>query len=111
MRCELNVGVAYGSDITKVVDSIKEAVSLCDLVLKVKDAEVLFTDFGDSSLVFQVRFWIHVDNIVNAPSQVRHMIESIFRTNNIVIAFPQLDVHIDSPESISNNVIAEGATT
>lgn len=102
VRCELNVGVAYGSDITKVVESLKEAVNLCDLVLKVKDPEVLFIDFGDSSQVFQARFWIHVDNTFKAPSQVRHAIDNIFKANGITIAFPQLDVHINSPESISN---------
>ena len=110
MRCELNVGVAYGSDITKVVESIKEAVNLCDMVLKIKDPEVLFTDFGDSSLVFQVRFWIHVDNTFAAPSQVRHAIDNIFRTNGIVIAFPQMDVHVDSPESLSNIVVGKAKT-
>ncbi|MDD5727070.1 MAG: mechanosensitive ion channel [Victivallales bacterium] len=110
MRCELNVGVAYGSDITKVVESIKEALNLCNLVLKVKDPEVLFMDFGDSSLMFQVRFWIHVDNVFTAPSQVRHAIDNIFRANDIVIAFPQLDVHINSPESVSN-ITERKATT
>jgi len=104
MRYELNVGVAYGSDITKVVESIKEALNACGMVLKVEPPEVLFTDFGDSSLVFMVRFWIHVNNLFQAPSQVRHAIDNIFRTNNIVIAFPQLDVHIDSPKSISTAV-------
>ena len=110
MRCKLNVGVAYGSDIPKVVESIKEAVNLCNLVVKIKAPEVLFMDFGDSSLVFMVRFWTHVDNVFQAPSQVRQTIDNIFRSKGIVIAFPQLDVHFDTPKSLPGNMPKKAAT-
>jgi small-conductance mechanosensitive channel len=59
---------------------------------------VLFEDFGDSSLVFTVHFWIHMRTIMDGSvirSDIRVAIDDAFRRAGIVIAFPQRDVHID----------------
>ena len=106
-RCELNVGVAYGSDVTAVVEAIKEAIAPCDLIIKAKEPEVLFMEFGDSALIFRLRFWIHINNIAKAPSEVRHAIDTIFRQKNISIAFPQLDVHVDESKTVCRDAIAQ----
>jgi small-conductance mechanosensitive channel len=101
MRTELNVGVAYGSDIEKVVEMLLESTQECSMVLKVKDPEVLFMDFADSSLIFRLRFWIHIDNIAKAPSALRFQIEKLFNQANIVVAFPQMDIHFDETSTLT----------
>ena len=64
---------------------------------------VLFQDFADSSLVFEVHFWIHMKRMMDGAkirSEVRIAIDDAFREAGIVIAFPQRDVHIDMSEPI-----------
>jgi len=96
MRRQLDVTVAYGSDVEQVVELMLEAANQSKFVLQIKKPEVLFIDFGESALVFRLRFWINIDNIVTAPSDIRKKIDKLFKENNIVIAFPQLDIHMNT---------------
>ena len=66
--------------------------------------EVIFEDFGDSSLVFEVYFWIEMSegrSLRRTRSELRFQIAEIFDENEIIIAFPQQDVHIDGSIEIS----------
>jgi small-conductance mechanosensitive channel len=96
-RSQLDVGVAYGSDVSLVMATMLAAMDDCAYVLKAKKPEVLFLNFGDSSLVFRARFWIDIEHRLQAPSAVRQRIDALFRERGVVIAFPQLDVHFDEP--------------
>ena len=69
-----------------------------DNVLLTPEPIVLFQDFGDSSLAFEVHFWVQMKRIMDGAkvrSSVRAAIDEDFRKAGIVIAFPQSDVHID----------------
>jgi small-conductance mechanosensitive channel len=94
-RFSVKVGVAYGSD-TKLVSDI-----LFDCAFKNKNIStspkpfVRFNDFGDSSLDFQVFFWVKEPFLVeNTKSEIRYAIDDAFRKNGVQIPFPQRDVHI-----------------
>lgn len=94
-RFSVEVGVAYGSD-TKLVSTI-----LYDCAIKNKNISTLpkpfvrFNDFGDSSLDFQVFFWVKEPFLVeNTKSDIRYAVDDAFRKNGVQIPFPQRDVHI-----------------
>jgi len=96
-RFSVEVGVAYGSD-TKLVSGI-----LSDCAVKNKNISthpqpfVRFNDFGDSSLDFQVFFWVKEPFLVeNTKSELRFSIDDAFRKHGVQIPFPQRDVHIKS---------------
>jgi potassium efflux system protein len=56
---------------------------------------VLFMDFGESSLDFELRVWIQdIDRRAQVRSALYHDIEWNFRELNIVIPFPQRDLHL-----------------
>jgi potassium efflux system protein len=60
---------------------------------------VLFHDFGDNALIFDVYFWISINAIIERKiieSEVRFRIDALFNEAAIVIAFPQQDVHLDA---------------
>ena len=64
-------------------------------VVKSPASEVLFMNFGDSSLNFELRVWIQdIDGRLRVNSALYHEIERKFRELNIVIPFPQQDVHL-----------------
>jgi len=96
-RYNVKVGVAYGSNVLLVTTLLLEAAKIHPLVCKTPVPEVQFRDFGDSALMFSLFFWLDVpfENEV-VKSDIRYAIDRLFRKNNILIPFPQRDVHIYS---------------
>lgn len=94
----VSVGVAYGSDTRLVEALLLKSVDEQKGVLKSPKPFVLFQDFGDSALVFQVLFFIS-DSFAEPriKSEIRFRIDGLFREHNISIPFPQRDVHIFNP--------------
>lgn len=93
-RYAIQVGVAYGSDTQKVRDILLECASANKKVLRKPEPYVLFTDFGASSLNFELR--VYVSDIWNGwivPSDLRFEINRRFAEEGIEIPFNQLVVH------------------
>jgi small-conductance mechanosensitive channel len=98
IRQRLNVGVAYGSDVRKVEELLYKAAHDHSRILKTPEPFVIFRDFGASSLDFTLFYWIDMTkaSTLKVGSDLRFRIVSLFEEHRIVIAFPQLDVHLDA---------------
>jgi small-conductance mechanosensitive channel len=94
MRRQVDVGVAYGSDIELVRQTLLEIADTTSKVLKYPKPDVLFLDFGDSALIFRLRYWTDVDSYFTTSTDIRFSIDRRFRELGIEIAFPQRDLHI-----------------
>tara|TARA_B110000902_G_C14186895_1_gene542673 strand:+ start:421 stop:1281 length:861 start_codon:yes stop_codon:yes gene_type:complete len=97
-RCTVRVGVVYGSDVDKVKSLLEKAVVDHDLILSEPAPQVIFEDFGDSSLVFDAYFWVYSVGDKSAReirSDIRFTVNHLFSDNDIAIAFPQRDIHLD----------------
>jgi small-conductance mechanosensitive channel len=103
VRLTVCVGVAYGSDVRRVAQSLEGVAQRHGLVEKDPKPMVLFTDFADSSLDFELRCWVDFSKAspVQVESDLRSMIHSVFAENGIVIAFPQRDLHLHAPRPIA----------
>jgi small-conductance mechanosensitive channel len=103
IRTRVTVGVIYGSPVQTVKALLLEATKGIDNVLQEPEPFVLFSDFGDNALIFDVYFWISIRQIIQRrtiESSVRFQIDELFREANIVIAFPQRDVHLDAQKPL-----------
>ncbi|MEJ2257682.1 MAG: mechanosensitive ion channel, partial [Woeseiaceae bacterium] len=60
IRTYVRVGVAYGSPCRKVADLILQSVHAQDEVKRDPEPTVVFEDFGDNALIFDVVFWCDV---------------------------------------------------
>ncbi len=99
IRSLVRVGVAYGSPTRLVEKLIRQAVDEAPEIRQDPAPLVLFEDFGDSALIFDVYFWAELRGEKDQRilrSEVRYRIDELFRENGIVIAFPQRDLHFDS---------------
>ena len=94
LRRKVKVGVAYGSDVQLVRQTLLEIAAGAPHVLKYPKPDVLFSDFGDSALIFSLRVWTQIDYMFVVETHIRFEIDRLFREKDIVIAFPQRDVHI-----------------
>ena len=96
MRRNLEVGVAYGSDVELVQKTLLEIAHETRGVLHFPEPNVIFVDHADSALIFRLRIWVDVDDYWTVASQIRFDIDRRFRELGIEIAFPQRDLHIRS---------------
>jgi small-conductance mechanosensitive channel len=96
LRRNIIVGVAYGSDVARVRDTLLEIAQNTPKVLKQPAPDVLFADFGDSALIFRLRIWTDTDSMLKVETAIRFEIDRLFRERGIEISFPQRDIHIRS---------------
>jgi small-conductance mechanosensitive channel len=104
-RTKVRVGVAYGSPVKRVAELIRQATEEQEATLDDPAPVVLFEDFGDNALVFDVFFWINAvgeRDLRAIRSDIRFRISELFEANNIVVAFPQRDVHLDGSLTLLN---------
>lgn len=103
IRGVVKVGVAYGSPVREVESLLMECARKHSKVLKNPEPYVVFGDFGDSALAFELYFWVDMRNASRffVASDLRYMIDNSFAKNGITISFPQLDVHLDTPGSLN----------
>jgi potassium-dependent mechanosensitive channel len=93
------VGVAYGSDIVLVMQTLSECAQAHSGVLKSPEPQVLFRSFGDSSLDFELCAWsADLDTRGQVASDLRQDIDRQFRQAGIEIPFPQRDLHVRGVE-------------
>ena len=100
----LKVSVGYGSDTRKVEELLLKVASEHSSVLKSPAPFVIFKNFGDDGLEFEMYYWFELRKSSGAKvsSDMRHRITSEFRRAGINIPYPQRDVHIIPEEQTPN---------
>ena len=98
VRIRVPVGVAYGSDLKLLQRLLLEAAEEHPKALRDPLPVVLFTEFGDSSLNFELGVWTQemTATPIHFTSQMNFIIEQKLRENDIEIPFPQRDLHVRS---------------
>ena len=97
-RLIVKIGVAYGSDIEKVAAILEDSANQHEQVIsdgRASPPKALFMGFGDSSLDFELRVRIiDIKRRYDVLSDLNFSINQRFASENIVIPFPQRDLHI-----------------
>jgi small-conductance mechanosensitive channel len=95
---QVEVGVAYGSDVERVKDILMECANNEPKVMRKEQTSVLFKNFGDSALEFSVLFWVEEPWLRQViSSSIRFEVDKSFRNAGIRVPFPQRDVHLIAP--------------
>ena len=106
-RVRVSVGVTYGSDMRLVLDTLRRVADEVEWKSAQKPPRVLMTEFGNSSVNFDVSVW--VDDPWEAPTARSQLHETIWwalKEVGVIIAFPQLDIHLDEPVSRTLELLA-----
>jgi small-conductance mechanosensitive channel len=98
-RSEIPVSVAYGSDPRRVMDILMEIASRQPLVLTMPEPHVEFVRFGESSLDFELRFYLaDLFTGMGVRNDIRIEILERFREEGIRIPYPQRTVHVHTAD-------------
>ena len=96
IRFNFPVGVSYKEEPQKIRKILLEVASNNPGVLNLPEPDVLFDEFGDNSLNFNLRVW--TSEYINRPkvlkSQLYYEIFRRFQEEGIEIPFPQRDIHL-----------------
>ena len=96
-RIRAAVGVAYGSDIDKVIAVLEKVARDHEGVCKDPEPKVRFRAFGESSLDFELLCWIEQPvNRGRVGHEINCAIYKAFRDSGIEIPFPQRDLYLKS---------------
>jgi small-conductance mechanosensitive channel len=98
IRFNFPVGVAYKEDPQKIRQILLDIAKNNSGVLNLPEPDVLFDEFGDSSLNFNLRVW--TSEYINRPkvlkSQLYYEIFRRFKEEGVEIPFPQRDLNLSS---------------
>lgn len=90
-RVDIECGISYGEDLEKVEKVAIEAVSKLERLMDKKPVEVMFSEFGSSSINFTLRFWMeaasHKDYMVMLSKGIKAL-KAAFDANDITIPYP-----------------------
>ena len=111
IQAKVTVGVVSKTDTRKVSQLMLKAALDHEKVLRTPEPFVLFSDFSDNALVFDVYFWISMRKSLMErsliESDIRFRIDDLFRESGIVIANPQRDVHLDMVEPFNFRILKD----
>jgi len=113
-RVDIDVGVAYGSDLETVLRCLREVAEESDNVRRHPEIQVHLVGFGDSAWNMQLRAWIaDVKHHPQIRNELNQAIVRKFRENGVEIPFPQRDLHVRSSVGIPvhNSGPVPGTTT
>jgi len=103
-RFRIDVGVAYGSDVDKVIHILEESAFEHPDVTDRAHVEGRLANFGNSSLDFQLLFFSkNIFRISKVKSDIRRIVNKKFIENKITIPFPQMDLHVKSNIADNSN--------
>ena len=94
-RLKIPVHVGYGSDTDRIHEILMDLATSSPRVLKDPRPKVLFKNFGDSSLDFEVRVYVRDYSARNkVRNELLHAIIKRFRKEDIEMPYPQRDIHV-----------------
>jgi small-conductance mechanosensitive channel len=88
-RIDLQLGVAYREDISKVRDLLFQLAENNPLSLEEPKPLFIFLGFGDSAINLQFSLWAKRENFLDLKNAIQEEIKTAFETAGIEIPFPQ----------------------
>ncbi|MDB5004596.1 MAG: hypothetical protein JWQ34_2821 [Mucilaginibacter sp.] len=104
-RIEIMISVAYGSDITKVKNLLKDILNARKDIMPEPEPLVFLHNLNESSVDFRVLFWADdITHWLELKSHVLSDIYTVFYKEGIEMAFPRQEVNFRLPEGKDFNV-------
>ena len=90
-RIDVDVTVAYGTDIMQAKKILGKVISNFPMVLQAPESDVLVGKLGDNGVCLTLRFWINSrENFITLKSNVTETVNLAFKQTGIEIAYPQV---------------------
>ncbi len=91
---DMKIGISYGDDMGKAIAVVMDVLIKNNKVLKDPSPNVAVANLGESSVDILVRPWVNTSDYWTTKWELIKQIKEAFDKNNIIIPFPQRDVHL-----------------
>ena len=98
-RIDLVFGIGYDDDMLKAKNIMVDILTNHESVLADPAPKVVVAELADSSVNFNVRPWVNREDYWTVRPELIEQIKLAFDANGISIPYPQMDVHLDKPDS------------
>ncbi|MBD3636855.1 MAG: mechanosensitive ion channel [Crocinitomicaceae bacterium] len=110
-RVSLGVGVSYAEDLEKVEKVTIDAIKEVENQVEGEEIQLIYTEFGDSSINLEVRYWVHFNSnfdFLKATSDGIKAIKRKYDEEGILIPFPirTLDFGIKGGKALEQSLEA-----
>jgi small-conductance mechanosensitive channel len=100
-RLRTIVGVTYDSDMQQTLEVLEKTAAAIEWRIPEREPRVLLREFGNSSVNFDVSVWVTDPwRAIVLTSELNQAIWWALKDAGIVIAFPQLDLHVKEPVAV-----------
>ncbi len=104
-RVDVPVSAAYGSDTERVREVLLACAKAHDQVLAWPEPYVLYKNFGENALEFELRGYIaDVENIFQVASDLHFAVDREFRAAGIEMPFPQRELRLRNVEELARAI-------
>jgi small conductance mechanosensitive channel len=93
-RVDWTFGIAYGDDVDKAFELLKELVVADERILKDPEPFFAVSGLADSSVNLVVRVWVNAPDFWGVYFQMNELVYKRFPGAGLSIPFPQRDVHV-----------------
>ena len=93
-RIDVSLGIAYGSNINRVIEIIEQAISSVPGILESKPPMVDFLEFGDSVMIFRARYWLESYTDIRLRTDVNKAIYRSLTEAKIDMPFITYDINL-----------------
>ena len=93
-RCDISVGISYGSDIRVAREALMDLLSGDSAVLKDREMRVVVDSLGDSAIQLIIRCWFTNEEYWDGRYRLTEGVKYALDRAGIQIPYPQLDVHV-----------------
>lgn len=105
----IKIGVSYGSDVDKVREILLEMADKRREILSYPAPQVVFMDFGASSLDFELRYFLRdIGDVMVVASSIRFELVQRFRDEGVEIPFPQRDLNLRDIDKLTDAIREAG---
>ena len=93
-QCEIQVGIAYESDLSAALGIIRDLVQANERVLKDPKPVIQVVNLADSAIVIAVKPWVAVTDFGPVAGEINLSLVEELRKRNISIPYPQREVRL-----------------
>lgn len=93
-RVDWTIGIAYGDDVDKAKQVIRELAHADTRILKDPEVFIAVSELADSSVNFTVRAWVNAADFWGVYFEMNENIYKVFAKEGLNIPYPQMDVHL-----------------
>ena len=96
-QLDMTAGVAYGTDLTMALSTVKDILQQNPGVLKEPAPVVGIAALNESSIALAIKPWVKVEDFVPVQAAIYQALIESFRDEKIEIPAPRRDIHLLDP--------------